>query len=128
MYDDDWREPARAKRIRDRDRMRARGFAHASHLFSATDRPGTAGYAWRDRDGKVRVGLRTDDDLRERRWLYAVASEDVRCRCSGPCCGNPRRNWNAASLQESRAEQDAIDQFREADLPSPPPRFRCVGV
>lgn len=34
-------------------------------------------------------------------------------RCSGPCCGNPRRHWGELTVQERKAEQAAEDAIAE---------------
>ena len=107
MSDDDlFREPRRARRIRDRDRMRARAVSLGKRSYAAPDNAPRAD-RWTDLDGRERVGTPDWEAVFERRRAYGWARADYLASCSCHMCGNPRRFWNARTLQEVRAAASA---------------------
>lgn len=122
------KETTRARRIRDRDRMRARVF-HASKNVGGFDKPldhldaldpGAAGggsrWTWTGRDGRTRRGIVSWDDLFEYRHLRSVLFANTRAPCSCAVCGNPRRWSGERTHQEHKAGAAAAEQARSAGL------------
>lgn len=116
MSNDTWREPARACRIRQRDRMRRRAFRHASLTFLFWDplRPGD--YAWTDRLGRTRHGVPDREHRTERCWVQAVRQGNNRTPCSCAGCGNQRRHFGDITMQERRFHEAARNQLQEEGI------------
>lgn len=95
MFDSDpnrFREPLRAKRIREAGRLQARSERRCS-LIHSFEKPGQGYDTWRE--------------IFAARRKWARKMRDNRVTCSGVCCGNPRRHFGDPTLQELRAE--AVD-------------------
>lgn len=112
-----WREPKRARRIRDRLRMRKRGSANARHTYGMAypiDHLGGEGHlGWIDLSGQTRHGVCTWDDVMERRRIHGTFNGDNLAVCSCYMCGNPRRFFGDATMQENRARANGDEQMRE---------------
>ncbi len=78
---------------------------------------------WTDRFGRRRASATWEDifEFREMVASYRVASP-TDCSCSG--CGNPRKWFRAATLQECRFHDLACAQYEDAGLRVPRLRFR----
>ena len=115
-------EPKLARRIRDRERMIARGRRIAARWHEAPRGAFGSRCRWRDLTRRYREGLSTWDDVFAIRDVYARLNHDHLKVCSGlRCCANPRRRGQV-SLQEGRAAPAAAAQL--ADLwDAGPPRF-----
>ena len=129
MSDLDYREPKRARRRRDAERLidrYRRRFAtvwwFAGPEMHRRDRDtgelvrcGT----WTSLHGDSRPGPATWEDVHEARDARARFTLDTPTPCSCSGCGNPRRWFDAATRAELRADLDAAEQFDEVGL-----RFR----
>ena len=114
-----WQEPPRARRIRDRDRMRARGYRIAKNSFGYCyphDHLEPSPFSWRDRHGDVHRGLCDMGDVIERRWIFGVTMGDTLKACSCMGCGNPRRWFGTLSMSEWRNSHSAADELEENGL------------
>ena len=110
-------EPKRARRIRDRERMIARGTRYQSHIYPKPyGKPGE-GQEWRDLNGNLHVGFATWGDVLARRKMVGTVSADNLAVCSCHMCGNPRRHWRELTIQELQAIESAKSQYVEAGLP-----------
>lgn len=108
-----FREPKRARRIRERERMIAKGTRVAA-LRWGCDRPNPfTDYAWRDRSGQTRHGTATWGDVFEMRLLQGTASHDHLAACSCAMCGNPRKWFKQPTIQEAKAADAASEQIAE---------------
>ncbi len=117
----EYKEPARAKRIRARERMmeKARRIA-ARHYPRPNDahRYPTSGELldkgrWTDLKGQPRIGRTTWDDVFELRDIWAHNSWNHLASCSCPMCGNPRRWFRVGTTQETLADIGSQEQFQE---------------
>jgi hypothetical protein len=114
MQDHRYREPRRARRIRDRERMIAKGARIAARCFGY-DRPDNARcFHWTDLKGRPRLGLPTWEDVFEIRRQHGVVCHDHLAACSCAMCGNPRRWFAAPTLKEEKARLSAEEQIAEA--------------
>ena len=117
-------EPARARRFRDRARIigKAWNIARRQHPRPADFHrdQSTAGLvsrvAWTDMHGQRRHGLTGWHDVTEIRLANASRRWQHLAHCSCNMCGNPRTWFGAASMQETLADIDAIQQFAEAGI------------
>jgi len=114
MHDDSipFREPARARRIRDRERMARRGAMIAARMHGY-DRPGGefgSGFLWTDIGHRERRGVPTWADVFDLRASWGRHNRDHLAACSCHMCGNPRRHFGQRTPQEARADDAARDQ------------------
>jgi hypothetical protein len=116
----DWQEPTRARRIRDRERMRARA-ARVAVLHHGLDRPrdhlGSPTMHWRDVSGQQRLGLCTWEDVLAFRRLKGVKNGDTLKPCSCEGCGNPRRWFGTRTIAELKWKTDSDNQLVQNGLP-----------
>ena len=106
-------EPIRARRIRERARMQARGYRVAKLHFRE---PSGSDFPWMDAAHREHAGLKTWDDLLAFRRLWAIIQADNLAVCSCHMCGNPRRAWGEKTRQELRAEMAARSQLEDAGI------------
>ena len=69
----------------------------------------------------LRVWRAANAGLARERWydengLLEQGMRYTRVRCSGPCCGNPRRHYGQRTLQERKANEATAAQLMEAGL------------
>jgi len=69
----------------------------------------------------LRVWRAANAGLARERWydengLLEQGMRYTRVRCSGPCCGNPRRHYGQRTLQERKAAEAMQAQLAEVGL------------
>lgn len=112
MHRQTFKEPKRARRIREAERLVAKG----SRLYARWgERPGCQ-FLWTDLGGRVHDGLGDWADVFAYRHARARRARDHLAACSCHMCGNPRRHYHALTVQETRAAEDAADQLRAEGL------------
>jgi hypothetical protein len=103
-YDQDvWREPRRARRIRNKLRMQKRGQRVAAYFFPDPQSLPGRDAIWAD--------------VFERRRMYGVVHGDYLAACSCCGCGNQRRHFKTLTMQERRARDSADGAMDESALP-----------
>jgi len=112
--EEDWmmerfKEPRRARRIRERRRMVRRAWRKQAATCSAV--PGSRSF-WRDSGGRTRR-FETWEDVHEFRTMRARRWADNLKICTCYACGNPRRHFKAATRQECLGEVDEKEQMEE---------------
>lgn len=110
------KETRRERRMRDRDRMIARGQRQASVWYP---RPlvEPSRFTWTDLNGDERRGLPTWEDVFDIRYQHGRTCADHLATCSCWMCGNPRRWHRSVTWKEYRAALEAREQYLENDLP-----------
>lgn len=116
-----FKEPMRARRRRDRQRM----IAKARRVISRWNWPyQPQEYSYFEDNNGANVAL----DSWFRINLYcdtkAVRTHNDLAQCSCWMCGNPRKFGNAETFQERKAFMDAKEQYDEAGLKVPQNRFK----
>ena len=96
--------------------MISRAYRIAKRFFPHPDPEDTDVYPWVDRRGRTRTADCTWDDTFERRWCWSVGHADNLAVCSCWGCGNPRRHFGTATMQERRFGADADCQMAEEGL------------
>lgn len=106
-----FKEPPRAKRIRNRERQIAKAVKVAKRIDPT---PGWS-LEWIDDDGTERR-LDNWEDLHawHRRWARHNYNNLTVCSCY--MCGNPRKFANAETKQEWISDIDAIDQYEDVGM------------
>lgn len=108
-----YEEPKRARRIRDRERMIARGRRVAAKWHKVPD----LNREWVNFEERQYVlHQETWDDVFQERDRFARRNHDNLKRCSCHMCGNPRRRFGGGgysilTIQEIRALDFAKDQL-----------------
>lgn len=87
---------------------------------------GPDGSTWWDLKGREGT-LDTWDDVFAYRYRFARSQVDTHTPCSCYMCGNPRRYFNAPTLQEVRHYENEINQFDELCLDRLNFRYRRSG-
>jgi hypothetical protein len=115
MTDNGWHlaEAPRARRIRDRARMRARALRHLSNDYLA---PHGGTFRWTDDDGRARCGLPDWEAVWAFRRRCASRRAENAAACSCPACGNPRRHLGERTWQEIRCAAAGADDLAENGL------------
>lgn len=106
----EYKEPKRARRIRARERM----IEKARRLAREMD-PIPHSCVWTDVKGNTR-NSDTWKDLYEWHHTWAVHNYQNLAACSCYMCGNPRKHWHTATIQEIKAVIDAVDQLSEVGI------------
>jgi hypothetical protein len=112
-----FKEPKRARRIRDRERMIARGRRVASRWHRQPEHH----YDWIDRvKRRFIVRQETWDEVFEKRDYFARRNHDHLKVCSCYMCGNPRNRlgaggYNILTMQELRALDSANTQLSDLE-------------
>jgi hypothetical protein len=128
-----YKEPKRARRLRDALRMHARVQTFLRHTWH--DRPGSPDLCWTDDEGQRR-SFATWADIFDWRAHAASRRQGNRACCSCLACGNPRRHGQDLTRQERRAElrqQDVYDApaghpaRAQVDVSDPSGRTRFPG-
>ena len=104
MDDIFYREPRRARRIRDRHRMEAKAAKRLSYkgTWAAPDSIGFRG-------GNGKLYAASWEEVFARRTAMAARMRDNMAACSCAMCGNPRKWLGEPTMQERRA-RDVSDE------------------
>ena len=103
----EFKEPRRARRIRDRQRL----IEKARRLAVVMD-PKPQICTWTDLYGNQR-NMTTWEDLRDWHNTWAIHNYQNLADCSCYMCGNPRKYCNVATWQEAKSDLNAEEQLLE---------------
>ena len=120
----DYTESARARRFRDRRRIRQRALDIARRQHPRPfdlHRDHSTGelvslVSWKDLKGQAQKGLTSWNAVIAFREAMAIRRWQHPAVCSCLACGNPRKWFDAATRQETLAAVDALEQFAEVGL------------